>query len=631
MERAVSLVVGAYRFVDRLGEGGVGQVYRAQGPTGIVAVKILGPSADFDSAARARFAREVRALRELAHPNIVLLLDHGFDEELGPYLVMPLLDGSNVRRLIAGHSLGPDAGVLLARPVVAALQTLHDAGYVHRDLKPENLMATVDGRVVVIDFGLAFRDGMTKHTDTGAAAGTVGYMAPEQIEGQPVAAAADIFSVGVMLYEWITGRRPFARQRASEEVVAALAGVFVALKDVERRASPGLTALVSRCLSPDPKQRPTATELLALLDAEIAWPHDVAVDAATKAEVGLRAVCADPSAYHARIASARVNQLHDAAVAAQNDQRPFAALALCDRGLAYADNPDDTKKFREFVRDIESVRTAPANQVSRDDHEKPSSPTAAQAKPVAADSNQRGSLTSGKRKTKTVAIALLAAGVTGAWLTYRWWPQRGTDVVEDPWGALGARPAPSEAEQRKEAERQNSLSAISTIAGTLGRAIDRVQDDTSNRATVRLPPGTTAPTTATGWLQLAKTQTSSAAVSSIRQALELQPSWPEAQDQMCIALTDAEMPGGSAACDFSVRNHPDDWTWVGRRGIGQFNDAMYAAAIRDLDAVINHDDAANWRMARGAALEKRGRVADAKQDFAWACEHGVAQGCNRAK
>ena len=186
MQSAASIELGPYQLLERIGEGGSGQIYRATGPTGLVAIKLLGPASDLDEAARARFARELATLGQIQHPHLVRLLDHGFDDELGPYLVLELLAGADLRALCAGRALCPEAALLLLRPIVAATVALHAAGFVHRDLKPENAIAGPDGAITVIDLGLAWREGMTRHTDTGAAVGSVGYMAPEQIEGHAV-------------------------------------------------------------------------------------------------------------------------------------------------------------------------------------------------------------------------------------------------------------------------------------------------------------------------------------------------------------------------------------------------------------------------------------------------------------
>ena len=228
-------------------------MFRADGPDGAVAVKVLAPAAELDPAARARFGREAAALSALHHPGLVRLLDHGIDDELGPYLVLPLVEGPTLRALVAGAAVPPEAAVLLAAPIAEAIVALHRAGYVHRDLKPDNVLIGADGRVTVIDLGLAWHGAMTRLTETGTTVGSVGYMAPEQLEGATVDGAADVWALAVMLYEWIAGRRPFARARAGEEAAATLVGRYPALAD--RRVDATLATLVTRGLDADPAAR----------------------------------------------------------------------------------------------------------------------------------------------------------------------------------------------------------------------------------------------------------------------------------------------------------------------------------------------------------------------------------------
>lgn len=288
---------------------------------------MLAPAAELDPAARARFAREAAALAALRHPGLVALLDHGIDDELGPYLVLPLLPGVTVRALAAGRALGPEAAVLIAQPIAAAVAALHAAGYVHRDVKPDNVMAGPDGALTLIDLGLAWREGMPRLTETGVAVGSVGYMSPEQLEGRAVGAATDVWAVGAMLYELCGGQRPFARGRAGEEAAATLLGSFPPLPSLDRRAGDDLAALVARCLDATPAARPTAA---ALADALAELARSLGVAGRTAEAV------ADPLAFARAVAPERARACEAAARAALRDGQPFVALAACDRGLAYA-------------------------------------------------------------------------------------------------------------------------------------------------------------------------------------------------------------------------------------------------------------------------------------------------------
>jgi DNA-binding helix-hairpin-helix protein with protein kinase domain len=330
MGKALSIQLGPYRILDRLGSGGSAQVYRAEGPSGPVAIKVLSPAAELDPSARARLQREVLALQQVRHPALIELRDHGVDDELGAYLVLPLLAGTTLREMTAGRGLCPEAAIALALPIASAMTALHEAGIVHRDLKPENVMVAPTGDVTVIDLGLAWRADMTRHTDTGAALGSPGYMAPEQIEGRAVDASADVFALGVLLYEWVAGKRPFARARATEEVAAVLAGVTTPLAAADRRCDAALSELVARCLALEPAARPRAAEVEAALRAMVDWCDPAALGAERAA------IVAAPEAYVAKVAPLRVRRAERQARAALDEGRPFAALAACDLGLAYA-------------------------------------------------------------------------------------------------------------------------------------------------------------------------------------------------------------------------------------------------------------------------------------------------------
>ncbi|HTJ44681.1 MAG TPA: protein kinase [Kofleriaceae bacterium] len=325
---ASSIRLGSYQLFERLGEGASGQVYRATTDDGTAcAVKVLRPGGALDDAARARFKREARALAEVRAPELVRLLDSGVDDELGPWLALPLVPGTTVRAI---GRVCPEAAILLALPIARAAAALHAAGFVHRDLKPDNAIATPSGEIVVIDLGLAWAEGMSRWTEEGAAVGSVGYMAPEQIEGATVGAPADVWAIGVILYELVAGKRPFARARATEEAAAALVGACSPLGAVERRCGDELASIVARCLARDPSARPTAAALAEQLEGLIDWTDTIGDDRA--------AVIADPIGYATRVAPFRARRLERLAKEAVAAKRPFAALAMLDRALAYAED-----------------------------------------------------------------------------------------------------------------------------------------------------------------------------------------------------------------------------------------------------------------------------------------------------
>src|SRR6185436_2595922 len=231
--------LGAYSIVSKLGSGGMGDVYRAR-DTRLdrdVAIKVLPPHLATDEAARARFEREAKAIAALSHPNILAVYDVGAEDGVA-FVVMELLEGETLRQRLSETAGGSTAlsirkvtqiGIEIAHGLAAA----HDKQIVHRDVKPENIFIAADGRVKILDFGLARQTGpvpsgasdvatQLQHTDPGTVLGTIGYMAPEQVKGGAVDHRADIFSLGCVLYEMASGRRPFARDTAAETMTAIL-------------------------------------------------------------------------------------------------------------------------------------------------------------------------------------------------------------------------------------------------------------------------------------------------------------------------------------------------------------------------------------------------------------------------
>ncbi len=222
--------LGSYEVVEKLGEGGMGEVWRARDTrlNRSVAVKVLPTGMADDPARRQRFEQEARSLAALNHPNIVAVYDIGQSEGQA-YLVSELVDGESLRKLI---ERGPVSGRRLADIAVQAAEGIaaaHSLGIVHRDLKPENIMLTRDGRVKVLDFGLAKQNlaggeeaATVLLSQPGMVFGTVGYMSPEQVRGEPVDARSDLFSLGCVIYELAAGRRPFEGKSAADTMSAIL-------------------------------------------------------------------------------------------------------------------------------------------------------------------------------------------------------------------------------------------------------------------------------------------------------------------------------------------------------------------------------------------------------------------------
>ena len=255
--------LGPYEILAPLGKGGMGEVYRAR-DTRLhrhVAVKVL-LQAFQTAAARERFQREARAASGLNHPNICAVYDVG--EETGhPFLVMELLEGETLRERIAGRSLDVATALALAVQVADALDAAHGKGIVHRDIKPENIFITARGDAKVLDFGLAKQDqaGETEPTnvdtltEAGAAIGTVAYMSPEQARGQVVDTRTDLWSFGVVLYEMVTGFRPFDGPTSPVVIDALLNKTPQSVKKRNPNVSPELERIIGKLLEKDRAMR----------------------------------------------------------------------------------------------------------------------------------------------------------------------------------------------------------------------------------------------------------------------------------------------------------------------------------------------------------------------------------------
>ena len=261
--------LGPYEILAPLGSGGMGEVYRAKDTrlAREVAVKVLPERFAASPDALARFERETKAVAALSHPNILSLFDFGRSDGT-LYAVTELLQGTTLRERMAAERLPPRKAVEIAVGTAEGLAAAHAAGVVHRDVKPENIFLTSDGRVKILDFGLARMEetsgqpaGITSipttpsPTEPGLVMGTAGYISPEQVRGQPADARSDIFALGTVLYEMLTGERAFARSTAGESLAAVLRDQP---PDVSRSApgvSPALDRLVVRCLEKSPDER----------------------------------------------------------------------------------------------------------------------------------------------------------------------------------------------------------------------------------------------------------------------------------------------------------------------------------------------------------------------------------------
>ena len=250
-------IAGRYRLEERIGSGGMAEVWRAvDARTGTtVAVKRLHPGLATDPDARARFRREIEAARSVAHPAAVRVLDANPDDE-APWLVMEhVAGGSLADRLGAGVAMPTRDAAHIGADVAAALAALHAAGIVHRDVTPSNILLPPEGGARLADFGIARTwDGSALEdvTLTGDLVGTLRFVAPEVLAGEPAAPAADVWALGAVVYEAVTGQRPFDASSptallASQRTVPPMDGI-----------DPTLAPLLGRMLDPDPGNRPAA-------------------------------------------------------------------------------------------------------------------------------------------------------------------------------------------------------------------------------------------------------------------------------------------------------------------------------------------------------------------------------------
>ena len=265
--------LGPYEIISKVGQGGMGEVYRAHDTRldRAVAVKVLPAEFAADPDRLARFEREARATAALNHPNILAVHDVGTFGDVS-YLVTELLEGQTLRSVLAGPRLPVTRAVEYGAQVARALGAAHDRGILHRDLKPDNVFLTRDGRIKVLDFGLAKliapgQDATVETTGPGKVLGTVAYMSPEQARGVAVDQRTDIFSLGTVLYELLTGRRAFSGATQADVLSAVIKDEPPALAELGLHI-PAVDRIVRRCLEKDRDHRfRTAHDLAFALDA----------------------------------------------------------------------------------------------------------------------------------------------------------------------------------------------------------------------------------------------------------------------------------------------------------------------------------------------------------------------------
>jgi eukaryotic-like serine/threonine-protein kinase len=274
---------GRYRLVQRIGVGGMSQVWRGYDDVLArpVAVKLLtGPVPD--EAGRDELVRtEARAAARLAHPNVAAVYDLGIPPFLGPgqepYIVLELVEGATLADHLARGALDWHIGVRVCAEVAAALAAAHGLGIVHRDVKPGNVMLTPSG-AKVLDFGIATWTGRPDRLPDGYVVGTPAYLAPERLHGAPATPATDMYALGVLLYQCLTGRLPWPAATTAELLYAERDRVPDALPPIDG-LDPEVADLCERCLHEDPEERPSSvTAALVLAEAVDAWVYVPPVD-----------------------------------------------------------------------------------------------------------------------------------------------------------------------------------------------------------------------------------------------------------------------------------------------------------------------------------------------------------------
>ena len=261
---------GRYRLVELLGQGGMATIYRAHDSQldRDVAVKLLRPEYGRDPDFGSRFRQEAKNAASLNHPNIVSVYDYGQDEA-GPFIVMEVVEGEDLATIIRrSGALPPRQVARIVAETARALEAAHARGIIHRDVKPGNVLIGRDGRVKVTDFGIARAVAEAQMTLPGVTLGSVHYFSPEQARGEQATAASDIFSLGIVLYELLTGHRPWEGDSAAAVAMARLAGPVPDPATKRAGIPPELAAITRKSLAIEPDDRwPTAASFAAALEA----------------------------------------------------------------------------------------------------------------------------------------------------------------------------------------------------------------------------------------------------------------------------------------------------------------------------------------------------------------------------
>jgi serine/threonine protein kinase len=328
--------LGRYQIVRELGRGAMGVVYEATDPqigraVALKTVRLDALSINAEELAQ-RFKNEARAAGRLNHPNIVTIYDAG-EEDGVLYIAMELLEGHTLHALLAERRLPVERAIDIGRQICAGLQFAHSKGIIHRDIKPGNVIVASQGFVKITDFGIA-RSGETM-TLTGQVLGTPHYMSPEQVLGKDLDPRSDLFSVGVILYEMLTGERPFEGQSMTTVMYKIVHETPVPPRAIDTAIHPGLSAVIEKALAKSPEVRyPNGVELAAALENYRALdPAQVATAAFPVLSPDQTASVATPASAVASVRAVRLNT--EAAASASVQPQAPAAVPVQRRTLIY--------------------------------------------------------------------------------------------------------------------------------------------------------------------------------------------------------------------------------------------------------------------------------------------------------
>jgi eukaryotic-like serine/threonine-protein kinase len=261
-------VLGRYRLVEWIGEGGMGEVWKAHDANldRVVAIKMLRRGVLGDATARGRFRHEARVLSRLSHPGVATVYDFDSQDE-HEFLVMEYVPGGSLESRLAAGPFPLETALQLGAAIADALENAHRQGILHRDLKPGNVMLTAEGQPKILDFGLAvlLSGGKVtgRLTDSGAIVGSVPYMAPEQIFGEADDIRTDVYALGVVLFEMVTGQRPFSKDRPEALMFAIINNAAPTVRSIRPDAPAELDRLLAECLQKDPARRPASAAVVS--------------------------------------------------------------------------------------------------------------------------------------------------------------------------------------------------------------------------------------------------------------------------------------------------------------------------------------------------------------------------------